>query len=194
MAAKVLQLVNSAFFARRRAVSNITEAVSFLGIKRVADLVLAVETFNQFKSANAGFFSIDELWEHSNSTAMNARKIAEDQHASGQIVDESFTAGLLHDIGQLVLASRFMEEYSDVILAARNRGVPLWIVEREIYSATHAEVGAYLLAIWGLPGSIVNAVAYHHSPSATKTQKFSALSAVHAASSIEKMANAEISE
>jgi putative nucleotidyltransferase with HDIG domain len=194
MAAKVLQLVNSAFFARRRAISNIAEAVAFLGIKRVADLVLAVEAFNQFKSSDVGIFSIEELWEHSNFSAMSARKIAEEQHASSQIVDESFTAGLLHDIGQLVLASRFPQEYSDIIRTARNRGVPLWIIERETYAATHAEVGAYLLSIWGLPSSIVNAVAYHHSPSATKNQTFSALSAVHAASSIEKLAKAESSE
>jgi putative nucleotidyltransferase with HDIG domain len=189
IAAKILQLANSAFFGRRRNVSKITEAVSYLGMSRIAELLLALHVFAQFKPTISAAFSMEELWTHSNSTAMTAKRIAEKQHASSKIADDSFTAGLLHDIGKLVLASRLPEEYEKTVLRAIADKIPLWLAERETFSATHAEVGAYLLAIWGLPNPIVDAAGYHHNPTAASTQDFSALTAVHAADAHEYLVN-----
>jgi HD-like signal output (HDOD) protein len=184
IAAKVLQLANSAFFGRRHSVSKITEAVSYLGMKCMAELLLAIQAFAQFQPKSWAF-SIEELWMHSNSTALRAKRIAEEQNASGQTKDDSFTAGLLHDIGQLVLASRLPEEYTEAATRAVKNQTPQWLAEREIFSATHAEVGAYLLAIWGLPNPIVDAAAYHHYPAAIIKNEFCALTAVHAAEALE---------
>jgi putative nucleotidyltransferase with HDIG domain len=187
MAAKILQLANSAFFGRRHSISKITAAVSYLGLDRVAKLLLAIHAFKEFMPAVSGLISVEDLWRHSNHTAMRARKIAEEQHASDNIIDDAFTAGLLHDIGKLILASRFPEEYAMATKRSKESQNPLWIVEREIFSATHAEVGAYLLAIWGLPQSIIDAAAFHHNPAATTEAGFCALAAVHAADTLENL-------
>jgi len=69
---------------------------------------------------------------------------------------------LLHDIGQLILAFGLHEEYSAVIAKAQSKNLPVWQVEQEVFGATHADVGAYLLALWGLPNPIIEAVAMHH--------------------------------
>ena len=191
MAAKVLQVANSAFFARRHGISKISEAVSYLGLDRVAQLILAIHAFSEFKPAESGSFPIEQLWTHSNSTAARAKQIAEDQHASAKTADDAFTAGLLHDIGKLILAGRFPEEYATTMTKAITDQIPLYLAERETFSVTHAEVGAYLLAIWGLPNPIVDAVAYHHNPTTIPVQSFSALTAVHAADTLEYMADSE---
>jgi putative nucleotidyltransferase with HDIG domain len=189
MAAKILQLANSALFGRRHSISKIATAVSYLGLDHVAKLLLAIHAFEELMPTVSGLISVEELWMHSNNTAMGAKKIAEEQHASDNIIDDAFTAGLLHDIGKLIFASRFPEEYAIVIKKAIESQNPLWIVEREIFLADHAEVGAYLLAIWGLPTPIVDATAFHHNPSATTNGGFCALTAVHAADTLDNLAD-----
>jgi putative nucleotidyltransferase with HDIG domain len=188
MAAKILQLTNSAFFGRRRSMSNIAAAVSYLGLNHVAKLVLTIRAFEEFVPGVKGLISVEELWGHSNNTAIRAKKIAEEQHASDNMTDDAFTAGLLHDIGKLILASRCPDEYAAAARMAKANDNPLWVAEHEIFSATHAEVGAYLLAIWGLPNPIVDAVAFHHNPTATTGESFCALTAVHAADVFENLA------
>jgi putative nucleotidyltransferase with HDIG domain len=187
MAAKILQLANSAFFGRRHNMSNITAAVSYLGLDHVTKLLLTIHAFEEFVPAVNGLISVEELWRHSNNTAIQAKKIAEEQLACGNMTDDAFTAGLLHDIGKLIFASRCPEEYATAARMAKENASPLWVVEREIFSATHAEVGAYLLAIWGLPNPIVEAVAFHHNPASTTGESFSALTAVHAADVFENL-------
>jgi HD-like signal output (HDOD) protein len=187
MAAKVLQLANSAFFGRRRSVSKVTEAVTYLGIDRVAQLLLAIHAFAEFQPAEGASFSIEELWTHSNSTAIRAKGIAEAQNAPGSTADDAFTAGLLHDIGKLVFASRLPGQYAKTVLKSRQDQIPLWLAERDSFSATHAEVGGYLLAIWGLPNPIVDAIAFHHNPLAKTVEGFAALTAVHAADTLENL-------
>jgi putative nucleotidyltransferase with HDIG domain len=189
MAAKILQLANSAFFGRRREVSNISESVSYLGLDRITQLILVLGAFVELHPVDNDPFTLDEIWAHSNSIAMRAKKIAEDQLSSTKTIDDSFTAGLLHDIGKLILASRIPEMYSEAVNKSRTDGTPLWLAEQETYSTTHAEVGAYLLAIWGLPKSIVDAAAYHHNPSATDVQEFCPLTAVHAADTLYSLSN-----
>jgi putative nucleotidyltransferase with HDIG domain len=188
MAAKILQLANSALFGRRHSISKIAAAVSYLGLDHVAKLLLAVHAFEELMPAVSGLISVEELWTHSNRTATRAKKIAEEQHASDNITDDAFAAGLLHDIGKLIFASRFPEEYATAAKRAIESHNPLWIVEREIFSATHAEVGAYLLALWGLPNPIVDATAFHHNPAATTNEGFCALTAVHAADTLDNFA------
>ena len=84
-----------------------------------------------------------------------------------------FSAGLLHDVGQLILATGLPEEYAAVLQGAKDQGRPVWQVEQEHFGATHADVGAYLLALWGLPNPIVEAVAMHHCPAVCIVPGFS---------------------
>jgi putative nucleotidyltransferase with HDIG domain len=181
MTAKILQLANSAFFGLRRRISNPADAVAYLGLDHVQHLFLAVHAFSQFSPPPTTSFSIELLWEHSLATAELAKSIAKEEEASKAIAEDAFTAGLLHDIGKLMLACRLARRHGEAAYVAKMRGVPLWVAEREILSVTHAEVGAYLLGLWGLPDSIVESVAYHHCPVECADSSFSALTALHAA-------------
>jgi putative nucleotidyltransferase with HDIG domain len=181
MTAKILQLANSAFFGRQHRISNAAEAVAYLGLNIIRNLLLAVHAFKQFAPSPNNMFSIEALWEHSISTATMAGKLANGEGSDKKLVDDAFTAGLLHDIGKLMIVCRLPEAQTEAANYAKKNALPLWQAEQEILSTTHAEVGAYLFALWGLSDAIVEATAYHHRPSESPNNSFSALTAVHAA-------------
>lgn len=181
MTAHVLRTVNSAFFGLPEPTSNIAQAISFLGIETVKHLVLAVGIFSQFESDMLAGISIDALWKHSLRTAEVANIIAKSEFASRQIVEDATAAGLLHDVGKLVLATNYPNEYKGLAARAQKAEVEWLVAERQTFGFDHAEVGGYLLGLWGLPPHVVEAVAFHHFPSTAETSGFSALTAVHAA-------------
>lgn len=185
MTAKILQLVNSAFFGLPRHVSSPTEAAIFLGIDIVKALVLSLHVFSQFDQSKLRPFSIDEIQRHSLATGALAKAIAEEQDAEPMIVDHTFMAGLLHDAGKLVLAANLPDQYEDVLVKVGDDDVALHEAERQTFGVTHAEVGATLLGLWGLPDPIVEAVAYHHRPNACVGSTFSPLTAIHVANVLE---------
>jgi putative nucleotidyltransferase with HDIG domain len=161
--AKVLQLVNSAFFGLGRRITSANEAVAYLGISALRSLVLSVEVMRTFTVLRpiAGF-SIEHLEHHSMSVARTAGRLVR----STKEAEYAFTAGLLHDVGKLVLASEQPARLEALLAEARATGRPLHEVEREQTGSTHAELGAYLLGLWGLPFQVVDAIARHHDPSA----------------------------
>lgn len=184
MASKILQLVNSSFFGVGGHISDTAQAVTFLGLDLVKSLVLTVQVFSQFRPMRQSIFSLDVLWKHSLATSGLARAIAKAEHASPQLIDDATTAGLLHDLGILVLLANLPQPYADVLAQASNRGVPEWEVERETFGATHAEVGAYVLGLWGLDDTVVEAVAFHHCPARSPGRALSPLTAVHVANAL----------
>jgi HD-like signal output (HDOD) protein len=183
MTARILQLANSPFWGLRRTISSAAEAVSYLGLEPVQLLFLSIRPFSQSSLPKTSSCSIELLWEHGLSTATLAKTIACEEEASDMIAEEAFTAGILHDMGKVVLACTFPERYAEAVNLAQKSAIPLWLAEQQILSVTHAEVGAYLLGIWGLPDSIVEAVAYHHRPMECTNNIFCALTALHAADS-----------
>jgi HD-like signal output (HDOD) protein len=185
MAAKILQLVNSAFFGLRHKVSNPTQAVSFLGLDTIRALVLSVHIFSQCDSDKVSHFPLDRLWEHSFSSAVLAKAMAREESQPQAMVDECFMAGLLHDVGKLILAMNFPEPYRQIRERAAREGAFLGDLEREAFGGTHAEAGAYLLGLWGLPDPIVEGLAYHHCPSQYTGQGFGTVLAVHVADFLE---------
>ena len=185
MTAKILQLVNSAFFGVARRISNPADAVQHLGFDRVRSLVLSLHVFSCFEQVQAGGFSFDGVWKHSMATGAVAQKIARLEKADPAVVDESYVGGMLHDIGKVMLAASLPEQYGKAVALARERKVPLAEAEREIFGVSHPQVGAYLLGLWGLPITMVEAVAFHHDPARCGLEGFSALTAVHVASFLE---------
>jgi HD-like signal output (HDOD) protein/CheY-like chemotaxis protein len=184
MAAKCLQLVNSAFFALRTPVSNTLRALNLLGLDMLKSLVLSTHIFSAFATDLFGVKEISWLWEHSFAVSVCARKIAEMQDASPLAIDEAATAGLLHETGKLILASGMGKEYKLALDLMSQTGISLVEAEREVFGCSHAEVGAYLLGLWGLSDSVVEAVAWHLNPCAAPTvsgAEFAPLAAVHAA-------------
>jgi putative nucleotidyltransferase with HDIG domain len=185
MSAKILQLVNSPFFGIRHRVSDPHQAISLLGLGTVTALTLSVKVFGQFDRACAQAPRLLGLASHSLAVAEWARGIAKAEHGSVQMQDDTFTSALLHDVGKLVLATYLPSKYADVSARAAADACPEWEAERQVLGADHAHVGAYLLGLWGLPDTIVEAVAYHHEPDRPSNGVFSPLTAVHAADALQ---------
>jgi HD-like signal output (HDOD) protein/ActR/RegA family two-component response regulator len=162
MTAKVLQLVNSAFFGVRRQITDPTEAVIYLGAATVRDLVLVTSVFSTFRLRGMRHFSIESLQDHSLAVGALARRISESLQLPKPFTDQAYVGGLLHEVGKLVLASKYPEKYEEAIEHAAQAGIPERIAELETFGTTHAEVGAYLLWLWALPDTITEVVLRHH--------------------------------
>lgn len=181
MTAKILKIVNSAFFGLRRTISSPFEAVTYLGVDTVKGLVLANSIFEGADPITTRHLSLPDLWRHSLDTAAGAKTIALAEGATRQQADDAFVGGILQDVGILVLAGSFPEAYdrvSEILLA---EGVQLTTVEQEEFAVTHAEVGAYLLGLWGIPSPVLSVVSLHHSPHRIKEPGFHPAVAVYAA-------------
>ncbi len=153
--AKILQLSNSAFFGLPMHITNIKQALNFLGIKIMQNLVLSIKLFKSIDSDNPNSKIFQEVWTHSNKVAFLAKQISEMTDLSKNLSEESFLSGLLHDIGKLIILENMKEtKFSDLN--------ELKEFETKSLNTNHAALGAYLLGIWGLPDTIVEAVAYHH--------------------------------
>jgi HD-like signal output (HDOD) protein len=185
MTAKVLHLVNSAFFGLGRHVSNPSQAVSLLGLDTVKALVLCAQLFSSFEHLECAGFNLRVLWEHSAAVGALARKLAMQRECGPKSVDHALLAGLLHEAGILVLTANLAQRYGATVTLARRRGIPLWQAEYDMLGTSHGEVGAYLLGLWGLPDPIIEAVAFHHTPRRCLSREFGALAAVHVADALE---------
>jgi HD-like signal output (HDOD) protein/CheY-like chemotaxis protein len=155
---KLLQLVNSAFFGLGRRITSVREAVSYLGIVTIRALVLSTATFDGFKPPRRikGFSSAC-LREHSLLVGKIAAKLVDDR----ALANDAFMAGILHDVGKLVLAAHEPEYLEQAYEHAFAQNLMLHEAERELRGATHGEIGAFLLALWGLPLDVVEAAALH---------------------------------
>ena len=189
MVTKILQMVNSPFFGLRNHVSNPEQAVMLLGLETIKSLVLSLQVFSQFEGAQS-FFSLEALWNHGLVTSSYARAIAKDEGAPTMVVEDAVAAALLHDVGTLVLATNLPDQFAETLALQQNEGLAEWEAERKVLGASHAEIGAYLLGIWGLGDSLVEAVAFHHTPMMCVSSTFIPLTAVHVANALEEEARA----
>jgi putative nucleotidyltransferase with HDIG domain len=178
MTAKILQLVNSSFFGLRQRVTNVSDAVKLLGRALIHAIALSANLFRQLENQHA---ELNNLWEHSYQVACMSRQIAMTQQLNKEFADAAFTAGLLHDTGKLVLSTRVPETYTQVLETTQQTGQPDWKIEKEMLEFNHADIGGYLLKLWGLPDHIVSAVVFHHEPALSHEKEFSLVSTVHAA-------------
>ncbi len=183
MATKILQLSNSAFIGARGRVSSLLQAVSLIGTETVRTLVLSFHVFSECENSEIAPY-LPALWDHSVAVASLAQRIATSEKANKTLAEESFTAGLLHDVGKVVLLAEMLGEYKEILGA--NPG-SIQALELERWGCTHAQVGAYLVSIWGLPVPLVHTVAFHHNPLDTGENQFTSLTAVHAADAIESL-------
>lgn len=181
MAAKMLQMVNSAFFGLVHEVSDTAEAVMMLGTERVKSLVLLAGVFSQYDGVKCSGFSLEAIWDHSLWVGVLARSIALGETSNVKTADMAFTAGLFHDLGKLVLAANLPDLFGAVKRMQAGGTVSQRTAERAVLGTTHAELGACLLATWGLPLPILEAIAWHHEPERSNDRGFSLLAAVHVA-------------
>lgn len=184
MTAKILQLVNSAFFGLRQPVYDPAHAVQLLGLDTIKALALLSHVFSRFEGHGLGAIALQRLWEHSMAVGNFARLIARQEGADPDVADQAAVAGLLHDAGRLVLAATLGDRYARAVALAVERGTALAEAEQELFGATHEAVGAYVLALWALPDAIVEAVACHHAPASSVAPGLSPVTLVHAADAI----------
>ena len=182
MTTKILQLVNSAFFGVASPVTTIERAVSYLGLDTIGALVLGQGVFSSMPCEKIRGFDMEELWFRSTRTAELAKAIAVSEGLASRDTEEAFLAGLLCDVGHLILASKKPQEYAELLRRIESGEQSATSLEVELFAATHGAVGAYLVGLWGLPDSIVEAVSYHESPARCDTDQFGLQGIVHVAS------------
>ena len=173
MSAKVLQIVNSAYVGLGHGVRDAVHAATLLGLEHLKNIALAVGLFSTAEGKKISKqFDMDALWQHSLGVANFAKRIAESEVKEHRITDYSFTAGLLHDAGLIILATQKADELDEAIHRSRAEGIPLFKIELQIFGVSHAQLGACLLELWGLPDLVVEAIAYHEYPTARPEEDF----------------------
>lgn len=184
MSAKILQLVNSAFFGLPREVTDTSEAVMVMGIEQVRSLILLVGVFTQYDASSCPGFSVESVWGHSLQAGVFARTIAFAELKDVRAAEAAFTAGLLHDIGKLILAGNVPQMYATVRRLQASKHVSTSEAETMVLGVTLAELGACLLGTWRLPLPVLEAIAWHQQPQHTKEKHFSLVTAVHVADAL----------
>lgn len=160
---KILRLVNSSFFGFSRQVTSIRQAVVLLGFTTVQNTVLSVSVFDAVATNNVQGFNLKEFWRHSIGCGVICTSL--DRLLKTGHHDETFVAGLLHDIGKLILDRYFEKEYAQAVDYTLKNGTTFYDGERLIIGSTHDEIGEYLAERWKLPYTLVEAIALHHQPS-----------------------------
>jgi HD-like signal output (HDOD) protein len=182
MTAKVLQLANAVLPGAPGQIGGASEAVIYLGLDTIRALLLTLHAFSEFQPASASNFSMQSLWRYSLATGAMAERVVQSLPAAAGAHGHMRMVGLLHDVGRLVLASNLPENFELAYQLALEKRITHSEAEREVFGTTHAEVGAYLLGLWGLPETIVEAVAYHHSPARCPHPGSAMLTSLHVAS------------
>ncbi len=177
--AKTLQIVNSAFFRLSRSISRIEEAVRYLGFNALKQIVLAVEIFEDHAVRGLPALELEALQAHALAVGRLAAALVERPQR-----EDGFVAGLLHDLGRLVLLAELPDQCQAALVRAAAERCPLQVAEAEVLGTTHAEVGGYLLGLWGLPYPIIEAVASHHAPARVACAALGLVGAVHVADAL----------
>ena len=180
LSARVLHLVNSAFFGQRRQVTSVAQATSLLGTGLIRSLALAQHVFSTGFGATGAGCTVEGEQAHGLAVARLARVLPDD----AALAETAFAAGLLHDVGKLILATRLPQAFADDLRQSRALQVPLHDIELRRAGVTHAEVGAYLLGLWGLPHPVLEAVAHHHRPGRVVPGDRRVVLAVHVADAL----------
>jgi putative nucleotidyltransferase with HDIG domain len=164
LAARLLRVANSAFYGFPSKIDTIVRAVTLVGTRQLRDLALATSVVDQFKGLPNDLVTMESFWRHSIACGVTARILATYRREPN--VERFFIAGLMHDIGRLVMFTTAPELARQAMDEARARDELLHVTERMVMGFDHADVGGALLRQWKLPLHTVNAVAYHHRPGA----------------------------
>jgi putative nucleotidyltransferase with HDIG domain len=163
LTAKLLRLVNAAYYGFHRQLTSVSHAITMLGFDEVQSLAMAAAVMGMWDNAKGDPAVREQLWEHSILVAQLARAIGAKSRPQAEVPD-SFVAGLLHDIGKIVIEHEFPERYADVVEIQTTTGDPAREVEESIFALRHEEVGAWLLERWQLPSLLVDGIGAHHEP------------------------------
>ncbi len=183
---EVLTLTRSTYLGLPSKIIEPVDAVELLGLETVKALVMALKFLAEHSHVRPGYLSTETIWQHSTRVAQIARDLVLFETKDRVLASQALAAGLLHDLGKVVLATNYDDLYGRVHSLARKQPVPLWEIEKEMFGASHGEIGACLLGMWNMPIAIVDAVAFHHEPPLGEHDHLSPLAAVHIANVLEQ--------
>ena len=164
---RVLRMANSSHYGAIRTISTVTDAVVILGLRTVRNLAMAASCQELLAAELSGYYlGRGDLWRHSYCSALVAQSLA--GKVKYPVAEEAFVAGLLHDVGKVLLSVHLRGKFNQVVFAANKKRVSFVDAEREVFGFDHAEVGARMLEKWNLPVSLVHAVRHHHAPLGAK--------------------------
>ena len=165
LAAKLLKLVNSAFYGFPQRISSLNSAIILLGFNVIKSLIISASIFEIMEDQDV------ELWEHSLGCAVVCSVVAKRLGISDP--EEISTAGLIHDIGKVAIKMELPEEYEQINTMVREKKVSMYTAEREILGLDHAEVGGWLAKRWNLPTKLIEPISCHHDPRLAKAEQLS---------------------
>ena len=161
LTARMIRLVNSAFWGLRRQVTSIREAIIYLGLHQIRSIVLTTSLFNTFHSRNPEF-DISHIWEHGLGCAMISKRIA--KIAGYKDEEKAYIAGLMHDIGKVILSQYSLEEYDRVLERTRQGDVSFYDAENELLGVNHTDFGPWFRSQWGFAEELTEVISLHHTP------------------------------
>lgn len=170
LAAKVLKLVNSAYFGFSEKVTSTVRAIVMLGLNTIKNLALSTAAMEALASDSKGGLNMDDFWQHLIATGVCSKLIAKKIGIHKNFVEDYFLCGLMHDIGKIIINRINPVGYGKVLTAAESSGKPLYLYETAIFGINHAEIGELLAKKWGLQDSILQAMSLHHKPSAASEE------------------------
>ncbi len=167
LTSRLLRLVNSAFYGFPSKVETVSRALLMVGTQQMRDLALATSVMSLFKGIPGHLVSMESLWRHSVACGLAARMLAKVRQSEVN-AELLFTAGIIHDIGRLVIYKKIPETAQEMIIRCRDSKEPLYLVEKEVLGFDHSDLGRMLAQSWNLPPSLEEVLACHHFPQVAK--------------------------
>ena len=162
MAVRILKLANSSYYGFRQKIGSIPQAITLLGFATLKNALLSVAVFDLFRLSATTGFDMNALWSHSVATAASAKLIAKRVRFPNS--EKAFTAGLLHDVGKIIIARYLPASLATIMQLSEREHVALYDAEHKTLGLPHPAFGAWVLSRWGLPTPLVEAVEFHHHP------------------------------
>lgn len=160
---KILKIANSSFYGMRQRIDTINRALVILGMNEVNNLVTSVAVFKTFPvKTDKPTFDRLKFWEHCAVTGEVAKAMS--VKMGMKLMGTVFTAGLLHDIGKIILDEYFHDEFNTAYELSYEKKIPLYEAEKEIFGVTHPQIGGWVAEKWKLPNNLIDAIMYHHKP------------------------------
>ncbi|MEM8546566.1 MAG: HDOD domain-containing protein [Pseudomonadota bacterium] len=184
LSASLLRLANSAMYSKRGNIDSVERAVALVGAREIRDLTFAVAAAQTFSGISSTLLTVEDFWFHSLACGAAARILA--KRLGLKSADSVFTAGLLHDVGQLVMYSQASGPSADTLRHSRtnNDGLMPYLSERAVFGFDHMAVGAALAREWGFPDALVRAIEFHHEPERAEEAHLAEIGLITAANSI----------
>ncbi len=181
LTAEILKLTNSAYFAIRQKISTVSQAIRMIGVDTLKALALFIGLFRSYDGPKADAARMMQLCQRSQQLGVVATLIAEQEKLPSEVSNVMAAIGMLSHTGSLILYAYRAAEMTQVIRRVEQEDIPIYIAEQEQFGASHPEIGAYLLGLWGFPSAIVQTVAYHHRPQDTPHNEMDALATIYVA-------------